>query len=71
MAQTRDGGKPNVKSLPYSPPKGPSGQMRNGVGLGGSVAPCGTQGHYSTPSDGSSGRPGIGGSNHGNKGTQR
>jgi hypothetical protein len=33
----------DVKSLPYSPPKGPTEQMRNAVGLGGSVHPKGTQ----------------------------
>lgn len=35
MAQTRDGGKPIVKDLPYSPPVGPQG-INNGPGsLGG------------------------------------
>lgn len=29
------GGVKTAKSLPYSPPKGPSGQMRQGPGLGG------------------------------------
>lgn len=35
MSNTRDGGKPEVKPLPYSPPQGPTGQMRQGPGLGG------------------------------------
>jgi hypothetical protein len=44
MANTRDGGKPEVKELPYSPPQGPTGQMRQGVGLGGTNhGQCGTQ----------------------------
>lgn len=43
MSQTRDGGKPEKKDLPYSPPVGPKGQTRG---------------------------PGIGGTNHGNCGTQ-
>jgi len=35
MAMTRDGGKPNTKPIPYSPPQGPKDQMREGPGLGG------------------------------------
>lgn len=45
MANTRDGGKPEKKDLPYSPPVGPSGQMRQGPGLGGTNhGTSGTQG---------------------------
>lgn len=66
---TRDGGKPNVKPLPYSPPKGPSNQHRERPGLGGSVSRCGSQGHHT--SDGTSGSPGLHGTNKGNKGSQR
>lgn len=36
MTCTRDGGKPIVKDLPYSPPKGPTNQGREAPGLGGS-----------------------------------
>lgn len=39
-----NGGQCTPKPIPYSPPKGPSGQMRQG--------------------------PGLGGTNHGNTGTQ-
>ena len=67
---THDGGKPNVKPLPYSAPKGPTNQMRQGVGLGGTnYGPCGSQGEYSLKTK-TSGSPGIGGTNHGNKGSQ-
>lgn len=34
-APTHGGGKPSVKPLPYSPPKGPSGQSHQAPGLGG------------------------------------
>jgi hypothetical protein len=34
------------KELRYDPPKGPSGQMRQGPGLHGNVHPCGTQGKH-------------------------
>jgi len=45
MSNTRDGGKPEPKELPYSPPQGPTGQMRQGPGLGGTNhGQCGTQG---------------------------
>lgn len=45
MAQTRDGGKPEVKPLPYSPPVGPTSQSHQGPGLGGTNhGNCGTQG---------------------------
>jgi len=67
---THDGGKPNVKPLPYSPPQGPTGMMRQGPGLGGdNYGPCGTQGEHSI-SPRESGRPGLGGPNMG-KGTNR
>lgn len=45
MSQTHDGGKPIVKPLPYSPPKGPTnaGAERK-PGLGGeNLGTCGTQ----------------------------
>lgn len=46
-APTRDGGKPIVKDIDYSPPKGPSGQSRESPGLGGSNhGNCGTQGRH-------------------------
>lgn len=71
MPQTRDGGKPNVKDLRYSPPQGPMDQSRQGPGLGGTNhGNCGTQGETRI-SDRESGSPGIGGSNHGNSPTQR
>ncbi len=38
-----NGGKMDVKPIPYSPPKGPTGMMRQGPGLGGTVHPCGSQ----------------------------
>lgn len=60
MSLTRDGGKPNVKPAPYSTPQGPSGQMREGPGLGGTNF-GNTQSH--SPS-GEGGRPGIGGTKH-------
>lgn len=42
-----NGGKMEKKELPYSPPKGPSGQMRQGPGLGGTNhGCCGTQGKH-------------------------
>jgi hypothetical protein len=45
MSQTRDGGKPQTKELPYSPPKGPTSQMNQGPGLhGDNCGNCGTQG---------------------------
>lgn len=41
---THGGGKPEVKPLPYSPPKGPKGQDHKGPGLGGNnCGNCGTQ----------------------------
>lgn len=67
---THDGGKPVVKPLPYSPPKGPTNQMRARPGLGGdNLGQCGTQGSYSAPSE--SGSPGLHGTNKGNQGSQR
>jgi len=38
------GGVKEAKPLPYSPPKGPTNQMRQGPGLGGTVHPKGSQG---------------------------
>ena len=70
MALTRDGGKPNVKSLPYATPQGPTEQMRRAVGLGGdNLGKSGTQGSYTNPSE--SGSPGLHGDTRGNKGSQR
>lgn len=47
MSQTRDGGKPDCKPLPYSPPQGPKDQMRQGPGLGGdNKGSSGTQGRH-------------------------
>lgn len=68
---THDGGKPIVKPLDYAKPQGPTNQMRQGVGLGGTnYGPCGSQGEYSLRTQ-TSGSPGIGGTNKGNKGSQR
>lgn len=40
-----NGGKMPVKPIPYSPPKGPTGIMKEGPGLGGTNhGNCGTQG---------------------------
>jgi len=45
MSDTKDGGKPEVKDLPYEPPQGPKGQSHEGPGLGGdNHGNCGTQG---------------------------
>ena len=67
MAQTRDGGKPNVKPGNYSPPQGPTSLMRNQVGIGGAnhgnkqssiqVESASDPGEFT-------GRPGIGGTVH-------
>lgn len=44
-SRATNGGKQEVKPLPYSPPKGPTGQTRQGPGLGGTNhGNCGTQG---------------------------
>lgn len=41
---TRDGGKPEVKPLPYAKPVGPTEQMREKPGLGGTnFGNCGYQ----------------------------
>jgi hypothetical protein len=69
MSATRDGGKPNVSQIPYSPPAGPKGQSHNAPGLGGT-----NFGNCQCMDDGkpmSSGSPGIGGMNHGKSPTQR
>ena len=40
-----NGGEMAVKPIPYSPPKGPTGQMQPGPGLHGTnMGNCGTQG---------------------------
>lgn len=67
MSATRDGGKPNVKPLPYSPPKGPTDQMRSGPGLHGDNHGCGMDGTR----EHMRGSPGLHGTNRGNKGSQR
>lgn len=42
---TNDGGKPEKKDLPYDPPVGPTTQIRQGPGLGGTNhGKSGTQG---------------------------
>lgn len=42
-----NGGCCEPKPLAYDPPKGPTGQMRQGPGLGGSnMGTCGTQGKH-------------------------
>ncbi len=42
-----NGGKMPVKEVPYSPPKGPSGQMMEKPGIGGTNhGNCGSQGKY-------------------------
>lgn len=46
MSNTRDGGKPEVKPLPYSPPQGPKGQSDQGPGNMDSKGQCGTQGRH-------------------------
>lgn len=51
MSQTRDGGKPTPKDLPYSPPQGPKDQMHEGPGYAGrpggeNKGTCGTQGRH-------------------------
>ena len=56
------GGDMPVKKIRYSPPQGPSGQMREGPGLGGDNHGCGDEGS----NESMSGSPGIGGTNHGN-----
>ena len=46
-AGTSNGGKPEKKELPYSPPQGPKGQSHQGPGLGGdNCGQCGTQGRH-------------------------
>lgn len=60
------GGPTTAKPIPYSPPQGPQGIMKEGVGLGGTNAGCGQR--FDPGSRG--GSPGIGGTNHGNAGSQ-
>ena len=46
-ARATNGGKQTPKPMPYSPPKGPTGQMRKAPGLGGANhGNCGTQGRH-------------------------
>ncbi len=46
-ARSECGGVKESKELPYDPPKGPSGQMRQGPGLGGTNhGNCGSQGKH-------------------------
>lgn len=46
-ARAINGGKQDPKSIPYSPPVGPTGQMQQGPGLhGDNCGPCGTQGRH-------------------------
>lgn len=57
---TKDGGKPQVKPLRYSPPQGPSSQSHQGPGLGGDNHGTGQSG----TSEHMSGSPGIGGTKY-------
>ena len=63
MSLTHGGGKPNVSSIPYSPPQGPRKddpmhvEPRHGM-AGESLSDM--------PGEEFTGRPGIGGTNHGN-----
>jgi hypothetical protein len=61
-----DGGKLEKKELPYATPQGPTSQMHKGPGLGGDTY------NPAMPvcNDRETGSPGLGGSNHGNNGTQ-
>lgn len=44
---TNDGGKPEVKPLPYDPPQGPTSQTQQSPGLHGTNhGQCGTQGTH-------------------------
>lgn len=46
-SRASNGGKMEVKPIPYSAPKGPTGQMQQGPGLhGDNCGQCGTQGKY-------------------------
>jgi len=46
-SRASNGGQQSVKEIPYSPPQGPAGQMRQGPGLGGTNhGVCGTQGRH-------------------------
>jgi hypothetical protein len=66
-AGTRDGGKPNVGDLNYSPPQGPNSIGHSGPGLGGDSYGVGNQ---PVCHDHEVGSPGIGGTNHGTCGSQ-
>lgn len=67
MSMTRNGGKPIVRDTNYSPPQGPrkDGPMHVEPGFG-------TEGEFlnEMPGQEFTGSPGIGGTNHGNSGTQ-
>ncbi len=66
VARASNGGQMTAKTLPYSTPQGPKGQMHKGPGLGDY-----NYGNIQKPvCHGSSGSPGIGGSNKG-VGSQR
>lgn len=71
MSLTRDGGKPNVKQMPYATPQGPRRQMAEGP-RSGHVEPGGANGETLSEMPGRefTGSPGIGGKNHGTCGTQ-
>ena len=72
MSATRDGGKPNVKQMPYSPPQGPRKMMDKSVRSGHVEPGYGTKGESlgEMPGREMTGHPGIGGTNLGNKGSQ-
>lgn len=65
------GGDLKPKESNYHPPAGPKNMSGVGPGLHGgtNLGKCGTQGSYESPGR-ESGRPGIGGTNHGH-GTNR
>lgn len=47
VPRASNGGQMSVKPIPYSPPKGPSGQMQEGPGIhGDNHGCCGTQGEH-------------------------
>jgi hypothetical protein len=66
---TKDGGKPVVKPLHYSPPQGPTRFNHEGPGLTDAHNHGNKQTHE--PVHLASRRPGIGGTNKGNSGTER
>lgn len=67
---SKDGGKVSPKDVrDYQAPQGPTEQMRSQVGLGGENYGCCPEMESSVKSS-ESGSPGIGGTNHGCRGTQ-